>query len=383
MTVVIHAAVGPFDLGLVVTRAKIQINPFTARVTVSSTLPTIVKGIPLRLKTLSVAVNRQGFLINPTNCSPLATETLLSSTFGSTQLVSTPFQAAGCSALAFKPKLTASSDAKTSRKLGAALTVKIGYPKGMQANVKSVVTKLPKQLPSRLSTLKLACPEATFNANPFACPAGSRVGSATALTPVLPQKMTGPAIFVSHGGAAFPDLDLVLVGNGVEVILVGSTDISKKGITTTTFGSIPDVPVSAFELTLPRGKTSALAANGSLCAKTLYMPTTITGQNGKVVKQKTRIAVSGCGVRIVSHRVRRGRVFVTVVVPSAGRLSIGLHISNLRASFRRVHKAGKVTLSAPLSLRGQRAHKPLRVRVRIGFVGAKNASVAFTKATFR
>jgi hypothetical protein len=382
MSVVIHAAVGPFDLGPVVTRAAIEVDPFSARVIVASDLPTIVRGVPLRLRTLSVAINRQGFLINPTNCGVLATETALTSTFGATHHLSTPFQASGCSSLSFKPRFSASSNAKASRKNGAAINVKVGYPVGPQANIKSVFTQLPKQLPSRLSTLKLACPEATFDANPWSCPRDSRVGGATVRTPVLPSKLTGPAYFVSHGGAAFPDLDLVLVGNGLEIVLVGKTDIT-KGITSSTFSSVPDVPVSSFELKLPVGPHSALAANGNLCAKALYMPTTITAQNGKVIKQRTRIKVSGCGVRILSHRVRGHRVLVTVQAPAAGRLSVGLHSSSLRARFRRVGKAGRVTLSAPLSLRGLRAHKPLRVRVRVGFAGSKSASVAFTKVTFR
>ncbi len=91
-----------------------------------------------------------------------------------------------------------------------------------------------------------------FNANPWNCPAKSQVGGATVFTPVLPAKLTGPAFFVSHGGAAFPDLDLVLTGNGLEIILVGNTNIS-KGITTTNFAALPDVPVSRFEMNLSRG----------------------------------------------------------------------------------------------------------------------------------
>ncbi len=81
---------------------------------------------------------------------------------------------------------------------------------------------------------------------------------------MLPGKLTGPAIFVSHGGAAFPDLDLVLSGDGVTVILVGNTNIS-KGVTTSNFASIPDVPVSSFEVRLPTGQTRCSAAIGNLC----------------------------------------------------------------------------------------------------------------------
>ena len=135
-----------------------------------------------------------------------------------------------------------------------------------EANIHSVVASLPKQLPSRLTTLQKACPEATYAANPFACPPGSKVGWATVTTPVLPGRLTGPAYLVSHGGAAFPDLDLLLEGDGVRVILNGNTQI-KNGITTSTFGSIPDVPVTSFVLDLPQGPNSALAANGGPSAR--------------------------------------------------------------------------------------------------------------------
>src|SRR3954452_15796276 len=123
--------------------------------------------------------------------------------------------------------------------------------------------------------------------------------------------MKGPAILVSHANAAFPDLNLLLEGNGVRVILVGNTDI-KKGITTTTFASTPDVPVSSITVNLPVGSHSALTATGNLCANKLVMPTTITGQNGTVVKQNTNIAVANCGVRIVGHKVVANTLFLTV-----------------------------------------------------------------------
>lgn len=294
LSVVVPAEkVGPYNYGRIVTRVAINVDPRTARIIVTSQLPTIVGGAPLRLRSLSVNVNRPNLVVNPTNCGALTTDTTLTSTFGALQPVSSPFQASGCSALAFAPKLTASTKAKTSKADGAILVVKVAYPPGVQANVKSVYVALPKQLPSRISTLNKACPAATFEANPAVCPPLSRVGTATVATPVLPGKLTGPAVFVSHGGAAFPDLDLVLSGDGVTVILVGNTNIA-KGITSSTYASVPDVPVSSFEVRLPRGRDSVLGAVGSFCKKPLFMPTTITAQNGKVVKQRTKIAVSGC-----------------------------------------------------------------------------------------
>ncbi|HTA15466.1 MAG TPA: hypothetical protein VK781_11480, partial [Solirubrobacteraceae bacterium] len=134
----------------------------------------------------------------------------------------------------------------------------------------------------------------TFQANPAACPSGSVIGIAKASTPVLPVALMGPVYFVSHGGAKFPDLIVVLQGDGVRVDLTAGTFISPKGITSSTFQSIPDVPVESFELYLPEGKDSALAANGNLCTSKLLMPTSFIAQDGAQLRQSTKIAVTGC-----------------------------------------------------------------------------------------
>ena len=167
-------------------------------------------------------------------------------------------------------------------------------PPGSQANIKSVKVDLPKQLPSRLTTLQKACADSTFAANPASCPAASRIGTAKATTPLIPVPLTGPAFFVSHGGAKFPELIVVLQGYGVTIDLHGETFISKAGITSSTFRTVPDQPVTSFELTLPEGPFSALAANGNLCKSTLKMPTAFTAQNGAQIKQSTPISVTGC-----------------------------------------------------------------------------------------
>jgi hypothetical protein len=378
MTTVVNASVGPFSLGNVIVRTRIEVDPNTARVTVAGDVPTIFKGIPLRMKTLTVAINAQGFLINPTNCGAFATNTTLTSSLGATQALATPFQATNCSALAFKPKFGASSNAKTSRANGASLVTNVNIPSGAQANFKSVLVTVPKQLPSRLSTLKNACLEAVFNANPSSCPSNSRVGTARIKTPVLPGQLSGSAYFVSHGGAAFPDLDLVLSGNGVTIILVGNTNI-KNGITTTNFASTPDVPFSGFELNLPSGPNSAVTAIGNLCKQSLVMPTTITAQNGKVFKQNTAISVSGCPITVISSHARGSRAIVTVRVPAAGRVSAGG--TNLKTVIAHTGKAQKMTLEVPLTTR----RRPLTVRVRVGFVPkAKGpSSVAHTTVRFK
>jgi hypothetical protein len=211
-----------------------------------------------------------------------------------------PFAAGDCRSLAFKPRFSASTNAHTSRARGASLDVKLSYPKGAfgsYANVARVKVSLPRQLPSRLTTLQKACTAATFERNPAACPQASIVGVARTRTPVLATALEGPVYFVSHGGEAFPSLVIVLEGEGIRVDLTGSTFINEKtNVTSSTFKSVPDVPVQSFELYLPQDRNSALAAPSNLCrnAAKLKMPTQFVGQNGAVFKQGTKIAVIGC-----------------------------------------------------------------------------------------
>jgi hypothetical protein len=386
LSIPINAAAGPFSLGPVVTRAAINVDPHTARVIATSSLPTIVKGIPLRLKSLSVAVNRPNFLFNPTNCGPLATETTLTSTFNATQALATPFQVANCAALPFKPTFKISTSAKTSKKNGASLQVSLTQG-AHQANMQSVFVSLPKQLPSRLTTLQKACPEATFAANPVNCRAlGSEVGTATVVTPVLPGQLKGSAYLVSHGGAAFPDLDIVLEGDGVKVILTGNTNI-KNGITSSTFAAIPDVPVTSFALNLPVGPHSIVTAIGSLCAKPLVAPTTIGAQSGAQLKQSTKLSVSSCPVQILSHRVVGRKVVLKVKTFAAGRISV--KGKGLKTVYRHPGKATTTTIKVPIShsgLSALRKHHKLKIRVRVGFVPKKkgeSVSSASVAAKFK
>ena len=124
--------------------------------------------------------------------------------------------------------------------------MKLTYPSapfGSQANIKQVKVELPKGLPSRLTTLQKACTAAQFHTDPAGCPAASVVGHAKAITPLVPVPLEGPAYFVSNGGEAFPNLIVVLQGYGVTIDLVGDTFISKAGITSSTFKTVPDAPV--------------------------------------------------------------------------------------------------------------------------------------------
>jgi hypothetical protein len=310
LAVVVRALAGPFDLGTVVVRQSLRIDPYTAQVTAASDpFPTILDGIPIRLREAALTVDRPGFTLNPTSCAPASVRASITSIGGAVAGTAARFQAAGCSSLPFKPSFRASTASRATKTTGVSLKVKITSGPG-QANIAKVKVALPRQMPARLSTLQKACLAQVFEANPAFCPPASLVGSAIARTPLLVDPLSGPVYIVSHGGAAFPDVEIVLQGSGITLILDGSTRI-RQGITTNDFESIPDAPVDRFELTLPQGPHSILGANlpggSTLCGHGLSMPTTITAQNGVVVKQATKISVSRCAkTRRHRRRLRLG-----------------------------------------------------------------------------
>lgn len=310
LTVDVPAEAGPFNLEEngkpVVVRAQVSIDPSTAQVkVVSDPVPQILKGVPLDLRGLNVTIDRPEFIINPTSCEPMRVNGVVTSAQGASSALTAPFQVTNCAALAFKPKLAAEVSGKTSRANGASLSVKLTYPTGpYDANIARVKVELPKQLPSRLPTLQKACTSAQFEANPAGCPPASIIGHVKAITPIIPVPLEGPAYFVSHGGEAFPSLIMVLQGYGVRIDLVGSTFIDRvTGVTSSTFKTVPDAPVGTFEITLPQGPYSALAALGNLCTEQLTMPTEFLAQNGTQIHQTTKIAVTGC----TKHKQRTGK----------------------------------------------------------------------------
>jgi hypothetical protein len=338
LSIVNPAVAGPFNLGKVVVRGKLEVDPTTAALTFTSNsesegyaIPHILQGIPLQIKHINVTINRPGFTFNPTNCSQMSITGSVGSVEGASSTLQEHFQVTNCASLKFAPKFSVSTPGKTSKADGAGLSVKLTYPnapQGTQANITRVKVDLPKQMPSRLTTLQKACTNAQFQANPAGCPSASKIGTATVTTPLLPVPLTGPAIFVSHGGEAFPSLTMVLQGYGVTVDLVGTTFISKAGITSTTFKTVPDVPFNTFQLTLPEGSYSALAANlpananGDFCGQKLTMPTEFIAQNGAEIHQSTPIAVEGCSTALAfTPAIKKQTLTLTVYSPAAGKVT--------------------------------------------------------------
>jgi hypothetical protein len=373
LSIVVPAKAGPYNLGNIVVRAALFVDPTTAQVrVVSDPLPQSVDGVPIRLKSVNVTVDRGEFALNPTSCTETSIGAALSSASGSEASAAARFQAQDCANLGFGLKLAATTAATSSKVDGASLVFKFTMPAhatGAQSWLRAVKLELPKQLPARLTTLQRACPAATFDANPATCPPASRIGTATVRTPVLSMPLTGPVFFVSHGGAKFPDAVIVLQGDGITVDLTGETFVNgKTGVTSVTFLTIPDVPFESAEVSVPQGPFSEFAANlpsvanRSFCGERLSMPTVLVAQNGKEIHNTTSVGVSGCsGNLAVRSRKPRGRTLSLVVyVPASGRLTVsGRH---LRLMAKSVVGTQLVSITAHA-----RAGQSLRGRVVISF----------------
>jgi hypothetical protein len=330
------------------------------------------------------------FLTLPTACAGPQTTTLTVTSYAgetATKTATTATGASGCDTLPFSPKLSAVADGNTSASSGAGLTVTLEQPED-QANVHSVSVVLPKVLAARASTVFGACLEQTFQADPAGC-AAAQVGTVSSSTPLLAGTLDGPVYLVAHP-SGLPTLEAVLSAPGLLIRLTGTITFAPAGLTST-FASVPDLPITRFVLTLPTGPHSALSATKGVCGGPLTMATTITGQNGAQISKTTPIDVTGCPaarrglkLRILRARVRGSRVALTVKAPRAGRLTAtgkGLRRTSVKVSRARTLTI-KVRLSKSAAKQRARLHRhhkhlKLRVRLRLGTL------VASRRVTFR
>jgi hypothetical protein len=295
------AIAGPFDLGTVEIRARLQLDRHDAHLTIATDrIPRILGGIPLRIRTIAVSIERHGFMLNPTSCAAGRRVDAEVAGAQATAKVSSPFNLTGCSHLSFSPSVRASTRASVSRRDGASLDLKISEPAGGQANLGALKVVFPSQLSPRLGAIQHSCLRDVFEKNPAACPAGARIGSAQVKTGLLAVPLRGPAYFVSDGKAAAPKLAMLLQGQGVVLELEGSMTVAKGGSSAITFKGIPDAAISSLDVSLPSGKNSALGSNklskatGRLCGKKLILRTAAIGQNGRRLKRSIRVGISGC-----------------------------------------------------------------------------------------
>jgi hypothetical protein len=290
---VVPAVAGPFDLGTVVTREAIDVNPVTFRGEVdgssSAPIPQMLRGIPLGLRDLRIYVDRADFMRNPTSCAPQATA---ASVLGTSiqALLSARYQAASCASLPFKPKLTLALKGKTNRTAHPELR-SVLMPRPGDANLAGAVVTLPHSEFIDPNHINNPCTRVQFNENN--CPAASILGTARAMTPLLDEPLEGPVYFRSNGGERkLPDVVVDLHGQ-FHVTLVGFVTSSKHGGIRTTFATAPDTPVSKFALRLKGGKQGLLQNSEDLCLKPRRVAIRLSGQNGKVSTAKQRIK-TGC-----------------------------------------------------------------------------------------
>ncbi len=320
------AHVGPFDLGTVVVHLPLQINRASAQVSIpegpADQIPHIIKGIVIHLRTIRAYINREKFMLNPTDCEPL--------TFATTVIgggadpanpadndpvsVTNPFQVADCSSLKFAPSFGVSTAGHASKANGAGLVFKVAYPAnpvGSESWFDEAKFDIPKQLPARLTTIQKACLANVFETDRPACPAASVIGHAVVHTPILPVPLEGPVYFVSYGSAKFPDAVMVLQGYGITIELHGETFINKKtGVTSATFRNLPDVPFESIEVTLPTGPDSEFGANlppkdnYDFCGQKLTMPILFKASDGAELHQSAPVKINGCTKSKPRHKAK-------------------------------------------------------------------------------
>jgi hypothetical protein len=310
MAFVVPAVAGPFDLGTVVVRAAVFVDRRDASLrVVSDPLPRILQGIPLQIRSVTVAVDKPGFMLNPTSCSAKEISGQVSSQLGATAAVRSRFQVGNCGRLPVKPSMTLAvgTRGKTARGRRTPFTATLRQPAG-QSGLRSVEVTLPKTLNSRLDVVnkRRACTLAQFAAD--RCP--MQVGTGTAVTPLLRDPLTGPAYFVYTPDRRLPDLVVRLRGL-VDVDLVGKVTITRDLRLRTTFDTVPDVPVTKFRLALASGPTNGpIGVVDNLCgakARSARATLAFIGHNGRRRDVAQRLKISGCGRRAPSRARARAR----------------------------------------------------------------------------
>lgn len=298
LAVITPAVAGPFDLGTVVVRTALRIDPETAQVrAVSDPIPHILQGLPVDLRQVTLFINRPNYIVNPTSCDPTSLTGSVSLLSGQTAAVSNTFQVGGCTNLSFKPKLALQLKGGTTRTAHPALTATLSFPKPGGANVARASVALPHSEFLDQSHIGTICTRVQFAADQ--CPAKSVYGTAKAITPLLDRPLEGP-VYLRSSSHKLPDLVAALKGQ-IEIDLVGRID-SKNGGIRTTFESVPDAAVSRFTLKMKGGKKGLLQNSTNICRGKRKAIALFDGQNGKTADQKPLLKV-----RCRSARHGKGR----------------------------------------------------------------------------
>jgi hypothetical protein len=300
LSVVVPAVAGPFDLGLVVVRAAVLVDRTDASVrVVSDAMPRILQGIPLQIRSVNVAVDKPGFMLNPTSCAPKAVSAVVGSMNGQAAAVSSEFHASECGELPFKPSLSLALTGKRQVTTGKHPGVKaVVKQKGVgEAGIDRAVVALPKSLALDPENAQALC-EFVDGTKPDLekhCPKGSIVGRASARTPLLDKPLSGNVYFVKNvernpkTGASIRKLPMIVVAlrGEIAINLTGKSSTTKAGRLVNTFGTVPDAPISQFNLDIDGGGNGILAvtrtrrAKINVCKSKQIADVDMDGQNGK------------------------------------------------------------------------------------------------------
>jgi hypothetical protein len=294
MAIITPATAGPFDLGTIVVRTALYVDPRTARLSaISDPIPSVLQGIPLDVRTVDVSLDRPEFTFNPTSCNPMSVDGSLTSTLGQTAPLSSRFQVGECGRLGFKPRMSLSLKGGTTRGKHPALTA-ILTPRPGDANIASLSVALPKSEFLDQSHIGTVCTRVQFAADE--CPAASIYGEATVFTPVLDEPLTGN-VYLRSSDNLLPDLVPDLRGPAhlpIKVESAGRTDSIKGGLRNT-FDFVPDAPFTKLVVQLQGGKKGLLQNSRNICSQLYRATVEYTAHNGKTLTQRPPLRNSKCG----------------------------------------------------------------------------------------
>jgi hypothetical protein len=302
LVVIAPAVAGPFDLGAVVSRAAVYIDPETTEArAVSDPLPTILQGIPADIRSVALQLNRPNFFLNPTSCDPMTLLGTAISATGQSAALQERFQVGGCNKLKFAPRIAISLKGGTKRTKHPALKAVVTYPrKGAYANTAKAQVTLPHSEFLDQAHIGTICTRVQFAARQ--CPKASVYGFARAFTPLLDKPLKGP-VYLRSSSHELPDLVLALRGQ-VDAVTVGRVDTGKGGGIRNTFEAVPDVPLSKVVLEMQGGNKGLFVNSEDICKKPQRAISSFTAQNGKVQNTRPLIANSCKKAKTKKHRRR-------------------------------------------------------------------------------
>jgi hypothetical protein len=294
LSVAVPARLGPVDAGTVIVGARLQLRPDGGLHVTSDAIPSLVEGIPLAIRRLTVRVTREGFMRNPTSCGEKTALGHFDSIGGEHAEIGSTLSTSECGRLGFRPRIKAFIGARHRTRAGAhpPFTTVVAAAGG-DATIRSAHVRLPRGVAANTRSLNAACDRELFAAG--RCPPQSHVANAVAHSPLLRDPVTGPAWLVKAppNSSGLPRL-VVQFRDPVALELEGIVNIGRRGGIGTTFPVVPDLPITSFKLRFHGGAFGALALTRNICRRALRLPTSFTGHNGRTVKLRPRIAVRGC-----------------------------------------------------------------------------------------